>query len=315
MKLKTAIALFAATVAVVSVATVTIVKTANADDTQKNDFSAKETVNSIQTNKSDATSSNVNQIVVPTTPDVTDPTDATQPSDPAVTDPTDPEVTEPAVKPTAKPTKPTKTPVEETTKPTVKPTDPPATSKPAETKPSKPVVTDPVVTDPEITQPEITEPEITEPTAPTTKPTEPTVHKCAYVAVMVVAPNCTTDGYTVYQCTCGDAYNSDFIAKVNHNYVDTVVAPTVDAEGYTSHVCIDCGDNYIDSYVEKLPVVETKPAVDKNDGSDTHEHVCSGECHEEVQRGGFTYIYCDSVEESYKSEDGYTIYHPYDYFF
>ena len=42
------------------------------------------------------------------------------------------------------------------------------------------------------------------------------------------------------------------IAKTKHAYVDTVVAPTTEAQGYTEHKCSLCGDTYRETYTEKL---------------------------------------------------------------
>lgn len=39
--------------------------------------------------------------------------------------------------------------------------------------------------------------------------------------------------------------------RTNHEYVDTVTAPTCVSNGYTTHTC-DCGYTYVDSYVDKL---------------------------------------------------------------
>lgn len=41
-----------------------------------------------------------------------------------------------------------------------------------------------------------------------------------------------------------------------HNYVPTVVAPTVFEQGYTIYTCSDCGHSYIDNYTAKLPAPE-----------------------------------------------------------
>ena len=42
-----------------------------------------------------------------------------------------------------------------------------------------------------------------------------------------------------------------------HIYEATVVAATMDAQGYTLHVCSECGDSYTDAYTEKLPAVSS----------------------------------------------------------
>lgn len=65
----------------------------------------------------------------------------------------------------------------------------------------------------------------------------------------VVAPTCTTDGYTLYSCSCGVSYTENEIPAQGHSYVSTVTAPTCTAQGYTRHSCA-CGASYTDSYTD-----------------------------------------------------------------
>jgi hypothetical protein len=41
---------------------------------------------------------------------------------------------------------------------------------------------------------------------------------------------------------------------LDHDYTSTVIPPTNTTKGYTTHTCTVCGDSYVDSYVDKLPV-------------------------------------------------------------
>ena len=69
----------------------------------------------------------------------------------------------------------------------------------------------------------------------------------------VIAPTCTTEGYTQYTCTvCGHNYRDNFAPALGHDYQATVVAPTCTEAGYTEHVCAHCGDTYRDSEVAAL---------------------------------------------------------------
>ena len=98
----------------------------------------------------------------------------------------------------------------------------------------------------------------------------------SYNAV-VTAPTCTTDGFTTHTCTrCGDSYTDSKVSakghtpgaaatctsdqtctvcgvivknKLGHSYNAVVTAPTCTTEGYTTHTCTRCGDNYTDSKV------------------------------------------------------------------
>ena len=158
------------------------------------------------------------------------------------------------------------------------------TEKSTEPRPTEPQPTEPKPTTPTPTEPKPTEPKPTEPQ----KPTEP-AHVHSYKAT-VVAPSCTTKGYTEHKCSCGDSYKDSFTdalghsfteqslaatctsggytrrtcsrcgatettnttPALGHDYRDTVVAPTTSSEGYTEHKCSRCGDTYRDNYTEKL---------------------------------------------------------------
>ena len=60
-----------------------------------------------------------------------------------------------------------------------------------------------------------------------------------------------------------------------HNYTSKVTAPTCESKGYTTHTCTDCGDSYVDSYVDALGHnwnggVVTKPATCTETGTRTY---------------------------------------------
>ena len=69
----------------------------------------------------------------------------------------------------------------------------------------------------------------------------------------VIAPTCTSIGYTVYTCRgCGDTYTGDYTDKAEHNYKKTVTAPTCTSHGYSTYSCKNCDDEYVSNYTEKL---------------------------------------------------------------
>lgn len=125
-----------------------------------------------------------------------------------------------------------------------------------------------------------------------------------YVVEEVVPPSCTADGFTVYRCHCGSTLTQDRVAPTGHHHTaQEVVEPTYTDRGYTVYVCEDCGNTYHDDFTDKLPQEPTTG------------HVCSGGAHIEVQMGGYTYVYCDTIEAPYLADDGTTIYYPYEYYF
>lgn len=156
----------------------------------------------------------------------------------SVTNPNEIATTAPT-QPTVAPTQPT----EPTTEPSITATEP--------TEPEE--VTNPTVP----TEPEVEAPEVTIPTEPeisddTNVPEEPEVpeekHEHSYNTDVVVA-TCTTDGYTVYECECGDSYTADVVPAFGHKYESTPVVPTCTNGGYTINVCGECGDRHVDNYV------------------------------------------------------------------
>lgn len=95
-------------------------------------------------------------------------------------------------------------------------------------------------------------------------------HTHEYYPSDPVKPTCTSEGFTMYVCLCGDSYKDDIVPKLAHTYSQTlVVEPTCTAEGYTLHTCA-CGDKYKDNITEKLPhqevVISAVPATCNNEG-------------------------------------------------
>ena len=93
----------------------------------------------------------------------------------------------------------------------------------------------------------------------------------------VVPATCTTDGSydEVIKCTeCGEEMSRTHktLPATGHKYVDTVVAPTCTAQGYTLHKCSVCGDEYKDTFTDALghkygEWVIDKPATEDAAGS------------------------------------------------
>ena len=127
---------------------------------------------------------------------------------------------------------------------------------PNEEQPSNP--TEPEVAIPEVEVPSVPEatipdePEVSDDTNVSDVPEEPEVfdekHEHAY-DTDVIAATCTTDGYTVYKCECGDSYTDDVVPAFGHEYESTPVAPTCTNDGYTISVCGECGNRSVDNYV------------------------------------------------------------------
>lgn len=93
----------------------------------------------------------------------------------------------------------------------------------------------------------------------------------------VVPATCTTDGSydEVVRCTEDNEIISTehhVIPATGHKFVDTVVAPTCTAQGYTLHKCSVCGEETKDTYKDALgheygEWVIDKPATEDTEGS------------------------------------------------
>lgn len=85
-----------------------------------------------------------------------------------------------------------------------------------------------------------------------------TVHTCQAgetVIENVVDATCTTDGSydeVTYCEVCGKelSRNTVVVETTGHSYAAVVTEPTCTEDGYTTHICANCGDSYVDSYVE-----------------------------------------------------------------
>ena len=81
----------------------------------------------------------------------------------------------------------------------------------------------------------------------------PHAHAYGEWAVRVTA-SCTTPGLEYRACgQCLTAEETRVIEALWHDYVSTVVPPTKQAGGHTTHTCARCGRSYTDSLTDKIP--------------------------------------------------------------
>ena len=86
------------------------------------------------------------------------------------------------------------------------------------------------------------------------------------------APTCTTDGEQKRSCTskdCGYYTETATIPAQGHKYVDTVVAPTCTTGGYTLHTCSVCKKSYKDNETQPTGhkyITNTVEATCETDG-------------------------------------------------
>lgn len=79
------------------------------------------------------------------------------------------------------------------------------------------------------------------------------IHTCSYQP-QVVAPTCTTGGYTLYSCSCGKSYKDGHTSALGHSYGQwqVVEAPTENRDGMRQRTCIRCPD----AQLETIPKLE-----------------------------------------------------------
>ena len=63
---------------------------------------------------------------------------------------------------------------------------------------------------------------------------------------------CTEDGSERRDCFYCDHFEIRVIKATGHDYETLVTLPTCVEQGYTTHICANCGDSYVDSYTDAL---------------------------------------------------------------
>lgn len=104
----------------------------------------------------------------------------------------------------------------------------------------------------------------------------------------VVKPTCTTEGYTINKCACGDEFISDYVSKLEHDYSEwkVVKEATLEEEGSKERTCSVCGEKEVEK-IEKL----------------AHQHSYTEEIIEPTcVEGGYT-IYTCKCGDTYKANE------------
>ena len=73
---------------------------------------------------------------------------------------------------------------------------------------------------------------------------------CDETATVTKEPTCTENGVTTYVCSMCGTEREEAIAKLAHEYEETVVEPGCESVGYTRHTCVNgCNSSYTDTEV------------------------------------------------------------------
>lgn len=83
-------------------------------------------------------------------------------------------------------------------------------------------------------------------------------HQHTYTST-VTPPTCTAEGYTTFNCTCGDSYVDNKVAKTDHNFGQwtQTKAPTATEEGEEKRICADCQHAETRAIAKQEPAPET----------------------------------------------------------
>ena len=94
---------------------------------------------------------------------------------------------------------------------------------------------------------------------------------------VVTAPTCTEQGYTTYTCDCGDCYIDSYVDKIAHSFGEWVIVkkPTVTEEGSQERTC-ECGEKEIQA-IDKLKASEGLEFA-LNDDGESYSVVGIGTC-------------------------------------
>lgn len=100
-------------------------------------------------------------------------------------------------------------------------------------------------------------------------------HTHGYEAKVIRSATCTKEGVKTFSCSCGESY-TESIAKISHNYKESVTNVTCTKDGYTTHKCTVCNDTYVDNRIKALGHAYTDTVVHSTCTTPGFtKHVCS----------------------------------------
>ena len=98
-----------------------------------------------------------------------------------------------------------------------------------------------------------------------------------YHTIFINIDTTTGYGFSCYYDVSSGTYTYDYDSL--HKYESVITEPTKTEDGYTTHICTVCGDNYIDSYTDAIG--STGLAYKVNDDATTCTIIGIGTCEDE----------------------------------
>ena len=127
----------------------------------------------------------------------------------------------------------------------------------------------------------------------------------------VIDPTCTTMGYSIFTCDCGDTYIGNYTDMTEHDFVEIVTAPTCTEHGFSTFKCADCDAEYISNYTDKLDhkyTATVTPATCTSMGYSTYVCDDCGETYKADYTDMLEHNYNKQVIEPTCEEHGYAVY-------
>ena len=105
------------------------------------------------------------------------------------------------------------------------------------------------------------------------------------LSTSTVTQNCTSWGYTLYECICGYSYKDDIVPALGHNYSESVTVATCESEGNVVLTCNTCAHSVKSDIISAL-------------GHDFKSTVFSPSCYDQ----GYTEYKCSRCDTSFISD-------------
>ena len=156
----------------------------------------------------------------------------------------------------------------------------------------------------------------TVPPAPAEVQTAEPQHTHSYKLSRIVSARCTEGGYTVYACSCGEAYQDDYTPALGHSWGDWSVTrdATYSEGGEETRTCSVCGTSETRATAKlEAPALDYQEAMDVGNSyaASTYGAIIDTGCYDgynfatnvtvsvAVERGGQSYLnslMCDFVD-------------------
>ena len=129
-----------------------------------------------------------------------------------------------------------------------------------------------------------------------------------YVPVVTKEATHLAEGTLTHICACGDLYDESIEKITEHSYKETIVAPTCSSKGFSEFKC-ECGDYYITNYIGVKPHTYgysiVKPATHLVEGKGVYTCSICGDHYDEAIAKTKEHTYIDKKVNATCNSQGY----------